>query len=211
MVSLMSTPRFDLFSNIHKAIRLATSDLLIRMGATDFSDAQAAERIATDLALVLALCEDHRRTEDEIVLPTLRTRMSGDLVSVLDAHEDQQQMVAELAAAARTLVAESPENRPRVGRTLYLHFSKLVGELLTHMVEEEQVASPLFARLFTPEEMLAIHGKVMALLSVEEHARGARYLLRAINRQERLAVMNGAFATFPKEAIVALVDAGFAS
>jgi iron-sulfur cluster repair protein YtfE (RIC family) len=207
----MSTPRFDLFLVIHKGIRLALADLLTRMGSTDFSDAAAAERIATDLGAVLLLCEDHRRTEDEIVFPNLRSRMSGDLVAILDDHDEQPRIVEELLAASRTLVAESPENRPRVGRMLYLHFSKFVGELLAHMAEEEQVASPLFDRLFSQEEVMGIHAKVMAHLTIEEHFRGAKFILRAINRPERVAVMTGALAVFPKEAVVALVDAGFAS
>jgi iron-sulfur cluster repair protein YtfE (RIC family) len=207
----MSTPRFDLFLPIHKAIRFALADLLSRMGSTDFADANAAQRIASDLTIVLALCEDHRRTEDAIVFPTLRSRMSGDLVSVIDAHEDQQRIVEELTAASATLLAESPENRPVVGRTLYLHFSKFVGELLAHMAEEEQVASPLFASLFSDEEVRAVHAKAMAFLGPQEHLRGARFILRAVNRPERLAIMTGALSTFPKEAVVALVDAGFAS
>lgn len=208
---LMSTPRFDLFLAVHKGIRLALADLLTRMGSTDFTDAAAAERIAEDLGLVLALCEDHRRTEDEVIFPNLRSRMSGDLVSILDDHEDQSRIVSELTAAARTLLAESAENRPRVGRTLYLHFSKFVGGLLAHMAEEEQVASPLFERLFSQEEILGVHAKVMAFLTIEEHFRGAKFILRGINRPERVALMTGALALFPKEAVVALVDAGFAS
>ena len=205
----MTTPRFDLFLPIHKAIRFALADLLSRMGSTDFADATAAQRIASDLTTVLALCEDHRRTEDEIVFPTLRSRMSGDLVSVIDAHEDQQRIVEELTAASATLLSESTENRPRVGRTLYLHYSKFVGELLAHMAEEEQVASPLFERLFSQEEVMGIHAKVMAFLSIEEHFRGAKFILRALNRPERVTLMTGALALFPKEAVVALVDAGF--
>lgn len=207
----MSTPRFDLFLPIHKAIRFALADLLTRMGTTDFADAKAAERIATDLGQILALCEDHRRTEDEVIFPSLRSRMSGDLVSILDDHDDQKRIVEELTAASRTLLAESTDNRPVVGRTLYLHFSKFVGELLAHMAEEEQVASPLFASLFSDEEVRAVHAKVMGFLSIEEHLRGARFILRAVNRPERVAMMTGALALFPKEAVVALVDAGFAS
>lgn len=205
----MSTPRFDLFLAIHKGIRLALTDLLVRMGTTDFADAAASERIAGDLGLVLALCEDHRRSEDEVIFPKLRSRMSGDLVSLLDDHADQPIVVEELLAAARTLVAESEENRPRVGRMLYLHYSKFVGNLLTHMAEEEQVASPLFERLFSQEEIMGIHAKVMAFLSIEEHFRGAKFILRALNRPERVTLMTGALALFPKEAVVALVDAGF--
>lgn len=205
----MSTPRTDLFLSIHKAIRFALADLLARMGQADFADEQAAQRITSDLALVLALCEDHRRTEDEIVFPNLRSRMSGDLVSILDEHEDQSRIVEELLAASRTLLAESAANRPIVGRTLYLHFSKFVGELLGHMAEEEQVASPLFERLFSEEEVRAIHAKVMGFLSIEEHLRGARFIMKAVNRPERVAMMTGALMLFPKEAVVALVDAGF--
>ena len=205
----MSTPRTDLFLSIHKAIRFALADLLARMGQADFADEQASQRIASDLELVLALCEDHRRTEDEIVFPNLRSRMSGDLVAILDDHEDQTRIVEELLAASRTLLAESAANRPVVGRTLYLHFTKFVGELLAHMAEEEQVASPLFDRLFSEEEVRAIHAKVMGFLSIDEHLRGARFIMKAVNRPERLAMMTGALMLFPKEAVVALVDAGF--
>lgn len=211
MVLSMSTPRFDLFLAIHKGIRLALTDLLGRMGSTDFADQASAERIVTDLGLVLALCEDHRRSEDEVVFPNLRSRMSGDLVAIADDHAEQPRIVEELLAASRTLLSESADNRPRVGRVLYLHFSKFVGELLAHMAEEEQVASPLFERLFSQEEVMGIHAKVMAFLTIEEHFRGAKFILRAVNRPERVALMTGALALFPKEAVVALVDAGFSS
>lgn len=198
--------RLDLFQSVHKGLRLALADLTCRMGATDFTDPQAAAEIARQLDLVTAFCTDHKQAEDALILPALLTRLSGSLPSIATAHEDQARHIEELRATGAALVEGPASTRPVVGRTLYLHFSAFAGENLVHMTEEEQVLSPLFERLFTDEEVREIHGKVMAYLPQEAHARGAPFILRALNRPERIGLVTGALATMPRAAVLGLVE-----
>ncbi len=199
-------PRLDLFQPVHKGLRLALADLLLDMGRTDFHDARATRAIVERLELVTAFCDDHKAAEDTVVLPALLARLSGPLPSITRAHADQARHVEELRATGKALL-DAPESvRPIVGRTLYLHFSSFTGEVLSHMAEEEQVLSPLFERLFDEDEEKAIHAEVMAGLTMEQHARGAPFILRALSRPERVRMVSGALATMPRAVVLGLVD-----
>lgn len=199
-------PRFDLFLPVHKGLRLALADLLLEMGRADFHDARGAERVVDQLEHVTAFCDDHKGAEDAIVLPALLGRLTGQLPSITRAHEEQARHLEELRATSKALLDAPASVRPIIGRTLYLHFSTFTGDNLVHMAEEEQVLSPLFDRLFTEEELRAIHGQVMASLTMEQHARGAPFILRALSRPERVSMVSGALATMPRELVLGLVD-----
>jgi iron-sulfur cluster repair protein YtfE (RIC family) len=186
-----TTTRIDLFGPIHKAIRCAITDLLCQMGTTSFGDLEAASRIARQLEDVTQFCEDHRAHEDRLLLPVLRERAQGTLEHIQHAHDAQPEAVAELRALAASLRTTPDALRPIVGRTLYLHFSTFVAELLLHMAAEEQVVAPLLEKLFTDEELRAIHGQLMATMPMEEKMRSGPWMLRATNAAER-AVIEGA-------------------
>lgn len=198
--------RLDLFLPVHKGLRLALADLVVRMGQADFSDERAAGDVVDHLRRVTAFCDDHKRAEDAILLPALLTRLTGDLPNIAHAHESQARHVEELSATADALLAAPPGARAVVGRTLYLHFASFAGENLAHMTEEEQVLSPLFERLFSEEEVRALHADVMTFLDRAAHGRGAPYILRALTRHERVGLVMGAIATMPKADVLALVD-----
>lgn len=199
-------PRLDLFLPVHKGLRLALADLLLQLGSTDFYDPRAATAAVDQLELVTAFCDDHKRTEDAIVMPTLLTRLSGQLPSIAHAHEDQARHIEELRATGKALLNAPATTRPIVGRTLYLHFSTFTAENLAHMAEEEQVLSPLFERLFSEDEVRGIHAKAMAFLTPAAHGRGAPFILRALSRPERVNMVTGALATMPREVVIGLVE-----
>jgi iron-sulfur cluster repair protein YtfE (RIC family) len=203
---MTTTPRFDPFGPIHKAIRFALTQLLCRMGSTDFREPGRAEAIAKELELVTALSDDHLRTEEAIVLPALRSRLAGDLATVDAAHRHHGRLVSELRASAAAVVSVPAERRAVAGRTLYLHFGTFVSESLAHMSDEELVVSPLLERFFTDDELRSLHASVMAMLTLEEHARGARFLLPALSPRERVALVEDAIATLPREAVLALLE-----
>jgi hemerythrin-like domain-containing protein len=184
--------RIDLLGPIHKAIRCALADLLAQMGTTSFADANAASRIADMLEEVIDLCEDHRGHEDRLVLPVLAQRLQGTLDRIFEAHGAQPRMVAELRALAATLRTSEPELRAVVGRTLYLHFTTFAAELLLHMAEEEQVLVPLVEKRFSDDELRALHGKLMAALTMTERLRATPWMIRGTNALERAAILQGA-------------------
>jgi hypothetical protein len=195
-----------MFGPIHKAIRCALADLLVRMGSASWSDDAVTARLVADLVEVTALCEDHRAHEERSILPPLKERLQGSLEAIETGHAAQPRLVAELHALGDAVGGAPADRRQIAGRTLYLHFGVFAAELLVHMAEEEQVVQTLLDRLFTEDELRAIHAGLMASLTPEEKARSARWVLRATNREERLAIVSGLARSAPREALVGLLE-----
>lgn len=149
-------PRLDVFGPIHRALRRALAALLADMSSTSFDDASEASRIVQQLGGVVDLCEEHRMHEDALV-PVVAQRVQREtLACVSAAHAAQPRYVAELRALGATLVGATDGHRALAGKTLYLHYTTFVAELLRHMAEEEQVVQPLLERFFTDEELSSL-------------------------------------------------------
>lgn len=198
--------RVDLFGSIHKSLRRALGDMLVQLGAADLASAATVNRLHEELGQVLDFAELHRVHEDTFLLPALAERLHGKLESMRAAHDMQPVMVAELKALADALRAADDGCRPVAGRTLYLNFSTFIAELFLHMAEEEHVLQPLLERHFTDGELLAIHGQLLASMSMQDKAVSARRMLPALNPQERAALLAGVAASSPPEVVNALLD-----
>jgi hypothetical protein len=192
------TKRLDGFGPIHKAIRFALSDLLVRMGKGEFTFAELED--------VLAYCESHLAHEETFFRPAFATRI-GALTAFDEGHPVHERYVAELRALAKSAESAAPEHRATSARALYLHFSKFVGENLAHMAEEEEVLQPLVERHFADDELLAIQGRLMASLAPPEMVRSAKFMLRALDRSERAFLVGGMAKNAPRPAVLALLDA----
>jgi iron-sulfur cluster repair protein YtfE (RIC family) len=180
-------PRLDVFGRIHRGIRFALCDLLLRMGR--------GESWQGELEDVLLFCEGHLAHEERFLRPALSSRQKGPLTTFDKGHPEHTRFVAELRALAKNAAEVPAARRASLERTLYLHYSAFVANNLAHMAEEEQVLQPLLERLFSDEELLAIHGKMMSALTAEERALAARYLFAALDREERIALASAAFGT----------------
>jgi hemerythrin-like domain-containing protein len=201
-------PRFDLYGPIHKTIRLVVSDLLVRLGKTNFGDETAALPIATELEKVLDWCEVHIEHEVRFIHPHLAARLPNALAKIDQEHVDHARLVMEL----RGLIAgvrSAPTNTRRslAGATLYLHFTTYFADTLAHMVEEERVLQPLMYRFFTDEELLEMNASIIASIPPEEMFETLIKMIPAANGPERAGILAGARAGAPPEAFRALVGA----
>lgn len=182
-------PRFDLFFAIHKAIRYGLCQLLLDAGTTAFGDDAEAGALLGRLRAQLDLCERHAEMEDRFIRPALAERTRGALEVFELGHAELRRTVEELRALALAVSEAPPADRARSGRTLYLHLGSFLAESLTHMAEEERVIQPLLERLFTDDELRAIHGAILAACSPEERLTSATWIVRAASQPERVALL----------------------
>ncbi len=207
-VSSARPQRFDLYGPIHKTIRVAMSDVLVRMGKTNFANESAAARITEDLQKLLALCDQHIQHEVNFVHPHLAERLPNALAKIDDGHAEHDRFVAELRALSAGVVsAPTRELRALAGTTLYLHYSAFFADTLAHMVEEERVLQPLIHRFFTDQELLGIQGAILASIPPAENFEMVCTMLPAVNGPERADILGGVHAGAPPEAFQALVAA----
>src|SRR5262249_40434980 len=149
--------------------RCALAEMLVRLGRADFDDAATMPAVLGELETVIRFCEEHIETEEHFLRPACEGRVA---VHAFDTgHPGHVRFIAELRAMVKAFDTTPPERRQEAGRTLYLHFASFVGDSMLHMAEEESVLLPLLHRAFTDEELLALHGKIMASFSPADLAR----------------------------------------
>jgi hypothetical protein len=196
----------DPFGPIHRAIRRALGALLAQLASEPLTEPARAALVVAELEQVLTLCEDHRRLEDRFIFPELGARLKGSLGRFVEAHTGQPRQVAELQALGKTLLHTGPASRAVAGRTLNLHFSTFCAELLLHMADEEQLLLPLLTRALEAEELAALQQRLVESMSTGEQLLAARYLLPALDRPGRAALISQAAARLPAPARAELID-----
>jgi hemerythrin-like domain-containing protein len=182
--------RSNVYRAPHKMLRFLLANLLVEMGRTTFGETAQIEPILVQLESALVACDSHIEHEDSHVRPILAGR-APNAVSTLDTeHAEHAEHVAELRALARSLGgATTAEARTSLGETLYLHVTVFVAETLAHMAYEERVVQPLVERLFTDEELLAIHGAIIASIPPAEMMVALQAMIPASNREERAEML----------------------
>lgn len=197
-------PRVDLFGPIHKTLRLVMGEALVGLGRSPFEDARAAEACLARVEEVLVWCERHLEHEDAVIAPAARERLPGG-PSAFDEHGCQGRAVAELRAQIEAVRGASAALRPRIGTSLYLHFSRFVGENLVHMAEEEQVLMPLLGQFFDDVELRELYARILARRTDEERATQTPVLVGAISPAERRGLVESAARTAPLDGLLDLL------
>lgn len=198
-------PRIDLYGPPHKMIRFLLANVLVELGRTCFGDPEQAKSALANMEQCLAVCDAHIAHEDVHVRPALAERAPTSIATLDAEHEEHAVHVAELRGLARALGdAATPELRTSLGHTIYLHFSVFVAETLAHAAYEERVVQPLCLRLFTAEELLAIHHAILASIPPAEMMLSLRAMIPASNREERAALLESVRGAAGDGALIAI-------
>ena len=196
--------RWDIYGPVHKGLRLGHMDLMVRLGRAGF-DGPEAELLA-DLAAHLAHARLHIAHEESVIHPALEARAAGACAALEAQHQHHRDTVAALAAAIEAVQAAGPQERPALGRALYLAFSAFVAEDLEHMRQEETATWPLLCAHFTDEELAGLEMSIISTLTPEENIAFMRLMLPAMSAAERAGLLGGMKAGAPPEAYGAVIE-----
>lgn len=203
---MTQSPRYDLYGPIHKGLRLALSQLLVRLGSTDFADPTACRLIGEALEQQIALSALHLEDEDRFIHPALAAR-APETVQGLDVeHREHRAQLAALAETTAVLLASSDAERPAVGRRLYLEFSRFVADDFVHMHEEETVVLPTLHALFTDAELAGMEQAIIGALPPTDLLDFMRLMLPAMTPAERRELLAGVRQDAPAEVFALLIE-----
>lgn len=198
-----ATRRWDIYGPVHKGLRLAHSQMLIRLGQADYAD--CPRQLLGDLRAHLAVAAKHLHHEEAFIHAALASAPAY-LLTLNEQHERHRSRLAGLETAIERLEAATPEQRPMHGRMLYLAFSTFVAEDLEHMAHEEAEIWPLLCALFTDEQLADLEMRIIATLTPEDNIAVMRVMLPAMNPAERIGLLSGMKAGAPPEAYAAVIE-----
>ena len=192
----MDEPRVDIYNFPHKGLRNLMSQLSLIAGNTDYSNQNTLDKLKGKTAELVLLLNLHRQSEEDDLLPALEKKLAGSTQENVKEHELLEQQVGQIDTFIKNLTTASS---PAKGIQFYAMFNGFQSKYMDHMAMEESTMNPLIWDHFTDEELMGIHGSIMAKLAPEHITQSFKYIVPALNPMERTVILSGFKANAPEE------------
>ncbi len=190
-------PRFDLYSNAHKALRALMADTLVDFGRVDVEDAQDLARGLGRVRELLAACTDHLQKENRYVHAAIEARAPGSARALADEHVGHEQAIAALHTELAALEQAAPSARASHALRVYRRLGLFVAENMVHMHEEETAMNARLWEHFDDGELAAIHGALVGSIPRATLQAFARWLIPSMTPSDRAGTLAGMRAQAP--------------
>jgi hemerythrin-like domain-containing protein len=189
------TPGVDLYREVHKGLRRALSEVVDVMGALDVADAEAVASLRARFAdLDMMLTTHHAHEEIGRLGELIAEHVDADIArSIQDAHDWSDAALADL----RNRVARLQSDHDAAA--LYDAAVEFVAGYLAHMNDEEHVVMPALNAGADPEELGRIVMQIRMSVPPPEMCTFLRYMLPAMNPDERTTTLGGMKMGAPPE------------
>ena len=179
-------PRLDLYAHIHKALRLFMSDTLQQLGRLDIDDPLELAATLGQLDALLDAARHHLDKENTYVHPAIEARRAGASAAIEAEHDEHLDSLAALRAEGAALRAMPSA---AAAQRLYRRFAAFVAHNFEHMGVEESRHNQALWAAYTDEELMALHGRILASIGPREMSETLRWMIPALTPAERAEVI----------------------
>lgn len=198
-----TTTRDDLFTHVHKALRLGLFEITAQAGRTDWNNPEDVAHLQNQWWPLCALLRAHTAHEDNYILRILDRYDAPATEPTGDQHRDLDDLLDEIAARFDTLGLGSG---PADGLALYRDLARFVAAYVPHLHDEETRIMTRIWELCTDDEIAATRARFMADTPPDVLATTIRYMLPALDRPARRNLVAGLAATAPPPVITMVLD-----
>lgn len=199
--------RFDMYTDIHKALRAWMGDVQARLGAIDVEDEADCASVLQAFSELLDMMHSHLQHENNFVHAAIEARQPGASAALAGDHVSHIETIAQLQRQGLALQSCPAHERAVAALCLYREFVLFAAENMAHMQVEETESNGLLQALYTDEELLALHERLVGSIPPAEMMAVTRWMLPAITPQSRAQMLAGIRATAPAEAFEATLAA----
>jgi hypothetical protein len=194
----MTAARLDLYTPIHKALRLFMTDTLQRLGQLDTEDPTEFAATTEQVQALLAQCRAHLAHENQFVHTALEARRPGASARIAGEHD---QHLEHIAALESELAALRALPNALGALQLYRLLALFVADNFEHMHHEETHHNAQLWALYSDAELLEVHERLVASIEPAEMAATVRWLVPAMNPAERAEMLVPMQQQVPPEAM----------
>ena len=176
--------RFNIFNQIHKALRALLYDTGLLLQQTNFTHPEEAEAALSRVRHVLDVFDKHAQHEDNSILPAIQEYEPA----LVDAFEQEHVEDHKLAENLRALIAqfeiEKSEAKSRIGHEILMSFVAFMTFNLNHMAKEETVLNERLWRYYTDAEIVEINHRIISSIPQEDMAFTSSWMMRGLSNSE---------------------------
>ena len=181
----MTAPRVDMFTTIHKGLRVMLFDLATDAARIDLQSSIAVDLLVERIQRAIAFLDEHARHEDMHILPAVRAaapelaRQLGIDHLVIDAVQTEVEMCAEALAAAPA------HQRYPIGAQLSRLLNRLIVQHLAHMGREETEANDALWAVHSDDDLAALRTRLVGDIPPDRYSEWMVMLIPAMDPVER--------------------------
>lgn len=195
-----ASTRYDIYVNIHKAMRAFMTDTLAMVGRMDPDDGEDLAATLEQVRSLLRACLDHLDHENRFVHPAMEARRRGSSARIATDHAEHIDHIRELHRTVHAVETATGQSRATAARNLYQQLALFVADNLDHMHVEETAHNRVLWTDYSDEELQALEGAIVASIPPEETMLIMRWMLPSVSHAERVAMLAGMRANAPREA-----------
>jgi hypothetical protein len=161
---MITTPRYDMFTPIHKGLRRTMFQTAMRLGRTDFGSLEDVAATQRELVQCMTYLREHAEHEDRHVIPRL-AEIAPELAAELEAaHPQLEHAALDIECMGQRLAALSPAERETLGGEVLRRFHGLIADQIRHMEREERQANAAFWGAMDDGAMAAISKTIVSTI-----------------------------------------------
>lgn len=203
----MESPRQDIFTVVHKAIRALLYDVGAALQRTEFADAAQADALLARLATTVDMVREHARHESRFIFPEMRRFVPGVIDTLEAEHAAAELKLDALAFAAGVLDnALDPTAREAAGRELNRAFNDFLGAYLSHLHHEEQTVLPATWEHLSDTEIGALRANIQADTDPARYSEWLRWMFSAQTVGELTTLFKGVKLSAPPAMLQQMID-----
>jgi len=191
--------RYNIFYQIHKALRAMLYDTATQLQRTDFNNDEEVEQVLHNVSTLVDLFDKHAHFEDQFVFSAVDRYEP----SVVDTFEQEHVMDHELAGKLRTLIniyesLGTDDEKIQLGSAIRKCFVEFLAFNLNHMAKEEDIINNLLWRYYRDEDIQAIEQKIISSQTPESTALVWKWMLRGLSNREIIGWLRGVEKNAPE-------------
>jgi hypothetical protein len=183
-------PQWDLYREIHKAVRFALFGVTVMAGTTDPADRFSVNRLAGEWADVSMVLEGHHSHEDRFCDPLIKVHAAGLREELELAHRASNVAIAGLTKSVNGLANEGGAPGVPMAR-LYRELSDFTATYMGHLRFEEERVMPALNAALSDDELADVTTAIRMSVPPPEMCVFIRYMAPSMNPQERTEMLTG--------------------
>jgi Hemerythrin HHE cation binding domain len=198
--------RYNVFYQIHKALRTLLYDTGTRLQQTDFINTGERNAAISRLIQVIVLFESHAHTEDTFILPVLEQYEPSVTTLFADEHVQDHQLGERLnSLLSQIRKTSSADELIRLGSSINKAFTEFLVFNLNHMAKEEIVLNELLWRYYSDEEIHGITEKILAHIEPQFLQLASFWMVKSLSNNEIIFWLQQIRGTVPQQAFDGLI------
>ena len=181
--------RYNLFSQIHKALRSMLYDMALSLQQTNFANKEEAHISLGKLQRVLDVIDEHTENEDKFILPAIQQYEPSLTDAFVQKHAEGHQLAEKLRKSIdgyyRVIL---DEERLNIGAAINKTFTEFMEAQIGYMSTEETVLNKVLWRYYSDSEIMILNQRTTNAPSTEESS-FPNWMVRGLSNEQIVGLM----------------------